>query len=116
MASSSSSLNFLAPMDVKLNGSNYKEWFTIVHIILIGLELLGQVDGTSSQPSEHVASWTLAGHCTMTRICQSYKVDVRMEIEHLPTACAMWERLGNMFEHSSSTHQYAILQDITHVQ
>lgn len=48
MASSSSSLNFLAPMDVKLNGSNYKEWFTIVHIILIGLELLGQVDGTSS--------------------------------------------------------------------
>lgn len=49
---STSSLNFPTPVDVKLNGSNYKEWYTTMHIILLGLELLSHVDGTSFLPKE----------------------------------------------------------------
>lgn len=116
MATSSYSPHFLTSMDVKLKGSNYKEWFTTVSIILLGVELLGHVDGTSSHLSEPEASWTLADRRAMTLICQSCEIDVRMETKHFPTAYAMWAHLHHMFKYSSSTRQFAILQDITHVQ
>lgn len=89
MASFSSSL-FLAPVDVKLNASNYKERFTTVRIILFGMVLLGHVDCTFPQPSKANASWTLADHCTMAVICQSCEIDIHMQIGNLPTAHAMW--------------------------
>ncbi|KAH7679310.1 Zinc finger CCHC-type protein, partial [Dioscorea alata] len=91
-------------------------WFTTVRIVLLGMDLLGHVDGSSPQSSTPDASWTLADRRTMTLTCQSCEIDVRMEIGHLSTAQAMWEHLGNMFEHSSSARQYAILQDLTHIQ
>ncbi|XP_039146892.1 uncharacterized protein LOC120284166 [Dioscorea cayenensis subsp. rotundata] len=116
MASTSSAPHFLAPVDIKLNGFNYREWFTTVRIVLLGMDLLAHVDGTSPQPSTPDTSWTLADRRTMTIICQSCEIDVRMEIGHLPTAHAMWEHLAHMFEHSSSARQYAILQDLTHIQ
>ncbi|KAH7655629.1 Retrotransposon Copia-like N-terminal protein [Dioscorea alata] len=116
MTSSASTPQFLAPVDIKLNSSNYRKWFTTARIVLLGMDLLGYVDGTSPQPSTPDASWTLADRCTMTIICQFCEIDVRMEIGYLPTAHAMWQHFGHMFEHSSSAHQYVILQDFTHIQ
>ena len=39
-----------------------------------------------------------------------------MDIGHFATAREMWEYLRHMFEQSSSTREYAVLQDIAHVQ
>lgn len=69
MASSSSSPHFKALVDVKLNGSTYREWFTTIHIILLGMGMLSHVDGTSPQPSTLDASWILTDHCTIAFIC-----------------------------------------------
>lgn len=44
---STTSPNFLSPVDVKLNASNYKEWCPT-----LGYKLLGHVDGTSPSPKE----------------------------------------------------------------
>lgn len=112
MASSSSFPHFLAPVNIKLNDFNYREWFTTVCIILLGMDLFSHIDGTSPQPSTPNASLTLANHCTMTLIFQSCEIDVHMEIGHLPTTHAMWDHLVFMFEHSSSAYQYAIIQDL----
>lgn len=116
MASSSFSQHFLALVDVKLNGSNYREWFTIVRIILHGIGLVGHVNGTSPQPSTPDASCTLADHYTMAHICQSYEIDIHTEIGNLLSIHAMWKHLGYMFEHSISGSQYTILHEITYVQ
>ena len=46
--------SFLTPddVDVKLNGSNYKEWLTTIRVILLGLEMFGHIDSTSISPLE----------------------------------------------------------------
>lgn len=98
---STSSPNFLAPVDVKLNGSNYKECYTTAYFILLGLELLGHVDITSSPPTETdtssaSASWFTADHCVMSLICQSCEVYIHIEIGHLSTTRAMWDHLSYM--------------------
>lgn len=76
-------------------------------IILLGLELPGHVDGVSSPPTETDTLGTFASqfttdHRAMTLICQSYEVDIRIEIGHLLTALAMWDHIHRMFEQSSS--------------
>ena len=39
-----------------------------------------------------------------------------MEVGHLDTAREVWEHLHHMFEQSSSAREYAVLQDIAHLQ
>lgn len=111
--------NFLSLVDVKLNGSNYEEWYSIVCITLLGLEPLGHVDGTSFPPKETdtlsaITSLFTVDHRTISFICQSYE-DIYTEISHFPIILAIWDHLHHLFEESSYAHQYAILQDLTYV-
>ena len=125
--------NFLNLVDVKLNGANYEKWLTTVCMILLGLELYVHVDGTYPPPLEFSTSspggltsntfvssdrnaWHAANHRAIAVICQSCELDVRMDIGHFATAREMWEHLRHMFEQSSSAGEYAVLQDIAHVQ
>ena len=39
-----------------------------------------------------------------------------MEVGHLDTAREVWDHLCRMFEQSSSAREYAVLQDIAHLQ
>ena len=96
--------SFLTPddVDVKLNGSNYKEWLTTIRVILLGLEMFGHIDSTSISPLESSItssggsssttsalsarhSWHTDDHRATTLICQSCEINIRMENSHLGT-------------------------------
>ena len=101
----------------------------LLSVILLGLELLGHVDRTSTPPSESSISsfggssstistqsarptWHTDDHRAMTLIFQSCEINIQMEIDHLDTAHEMWELLCHMFKQSSVAREYVVMQNL----
>lgn len=107
MATHPSAHTYLQP-DVKLEGSNYREWFVSVHMLFDSLDLLSHINGTPAPfiiSNEKVVDWDVANGWARGVISQSVMIEIRLEMHTLLTSLAIWT-FGH-FQRSSYARSHA---------
>jgi hypothetical protein len=82
-------------MDVKLNGSNYRDWAFSLKMLLksVGLypHLTDNPPASTATNDKEVKAWRLADDCVMAAICMSTDLSIRSCLEDHNTAKEMWD-------------------------
>ncbi|XP_022679406.1 uncharacterized protein LOC111256097 [Setaria italica] len=112
-------VSFGAPvMDVKLNGSNYREWAFSLKMLLRSADLASHL--TDAPPpatnDKEVKAWNLEDDRVMTTICMSIDLSIRSCLEDHNTAKEMWDYLKGRYQQSSSVLRYSLRQNLHHLQ
>ncbi|CAO2205566.1 unnamed protein product [Urochloa humidicola] len=120
-ASPSSSLSFGSPvLDVKLDGSNYREWaFSLKMLLKYGGSASHLTDGppvATDSNAKDVQAWHLADDRVMAIICMSTDLSIRSCLEDHKTAKEMWTYLQSRYQQSSSALRYSLRQNLQHLQ
>ncbi|XP_020107831.1 uncharacterized protein LOC109723762 isoform X2 [Ananas comosus] len=109
-----SSTNQFPQLDVKLSGSNYREWSVSVKLLLDALDLTDHINDTSPPADEKkLKEWNNADRRTRGIISTSVEIDIRMQLVSFTTAQQMWAHLQKLYEQSSHAQSYAEFQEIT---
>ncbi|CAN6321841.1 unnamed protein product [Urochloa humidicola] len=120
-AAPSSSLSFGSPvLDVKLDGSNYREWaFSLKMLLKYGGSAshltAGPPTATNTNEKE-VQAWHLDDDRVMAIICMSTDLSIRSCLEDHKTAKEMWDYLQSRYQQSSSALRYSLRQNLQHLQ
>ncbi|CAL4899678.1 unnamed protein product [Urochloa decumbens] len=127
MGSSASPSSSLAPvsfgspvLDVKLDGSNYREWaFSLKMLLKYGgsaSHLTDAPPASTSDNQKEVQAWHLADDRVMAIICMSTDLSIRSSLEDHKTAKEMWDYLQGRYQQSSSALRYSLRQNLHHLQ
>nr|CAD1837251.1 unnamed protein product [Ananas comosus var. bracteatus] len=109
-----SSTNQFPQLDVKLSGSNYREWSVSVKLLLDALDLTDHINDTSPPTEEKkLKEWNNADRRTRGIISTSVEIDIRMQLVSFTKAQEMWDHLKKLYEQSSHAQSYAEFQEIT---
>ncbi|CAN6351547.1 unnamed protein product [Urochloa humidicola] len=120
-ASPSSAISFGSPiLDVKLDGSNYREWaFSLKMLLTYGGSASHLTDGppaSTTANEKEVQAWHLADDRVMAIICMSTDLSIRSCLEDHKTTKEMWDYLQGRYQQSSSALRYSLRQNIHHLQ
>ncbi|CAO1941965.1 unnamed protein product [Urochloa humidicola] len=115
------SVSFGSPvLDVKLDGSNYREWaFSLKMMLKYGgsaSHLTDAPPAATSSNGQEVQAWRLADDRVMAIICMSTDLSIRSCLEDHKTAKEMWEYLQGRYQQSSSALRYSLRQNLHHLQ
>ncbi|CAN6310327.1 unnamed protein product [Urochloa humidicola] len=114
-------ISFGSPvLDVKLDGSNYREWaFSLKMMLKYGGSASHLTDApptTTNTNEKEVQAWHLADDRVMAIICMSTDLSIRSCLEEHKTAKEMWDYLQNRYQQSSSALRYSLRQNLQHLQ
>ncbi|CAL4924574.1 unnamed protein product [Urochloa decumbens] len=120
MGSSAAPVSFGSPvLDVKLDGSNYREWaFSLKMLLKYGgfaSHLTAPPEATSDNEKE-VQAWHLADDRVMAIISMSTDLSIRSCLEDHKTTKEMWDYLQSRYQQSSSALRYSLRQNLQHLQ
>ena len=127
MGSSPSPSSILAPvsfgapvMDVKLNGSNYRDWAFSLRMLLRSVGLYPHLTDNPPVPTatndKEVKAWLLDDDRVMAAICMNTDLSIRSCLEDHNTAKEMWDYLKGRYQQSSSALRYSLRQNLHHLQ
>ncbi|CAN6338436.1 unnamed protein product [Urochloa humidicola] len=127
MGSSASPSSNIAPLsfgspvlDVKLDGSNYREWaFSLKMLLRYGGSASHLTDAppvATDANDKEVQAWRLADDRVMAIICMSTDLSIRSCLQDHKTAKEMWDYLQGRYQQSSSALRYSLRQNLHHLQ
>ncbi|CAL4970183.1 unnamed protein product [Urochloa decumbens] len=126
MGSTTSPSSSIAPvsfgypvLDVKLDGSNYREWaFSLKMMLKYGGSASHLTDPppASTSDNQEVEARHLADDRVMAIICMSTDLSIRSSLEDHKTAKEMWDYLQGRYQQSSSALRYSLRQNLHHLQ
>jgi hypothetical protein len=107
----------LPPLDVKLNGQNYREWAFSLKMLL---QACGYASHLTKEPpaaltdanDKAVKDWWLDDDCVMAAIGMNVELSIRSCLEDHSTAKEMWDHLKAHYQQSSSSLRYSIRQNL----
>jgi hypothetical protein len=113
----------LPPLDVKLNGQNYREWALSQNATLL-LQACGFASHLTEDPpaastdanDKAVKGWCLDDDRVMAAIGMNVELSIRSCLEDHSTAKEMWDHLKARYQQSSSTLRYSIRQNLHYLQ
>jgi hypothetical protein len=107
----------LPPLDVKLNGQNYREWVFSLKMLLqacgCASHLTEDPPATSTDASDKaVKTWCLDDDRVMAAIGMNVELSIRSCLEDHSMAKEMWDHLKARYQQSSSALRYSIRQNL----
>ena len=116
-----SGLSFGSPgLDVKLDGSNYREWaFSLKMLLKWGgsaSHLTDAPPAATATNEKETQAWNLTDDRVMAIICMSTDLSIRSCLEDHKTAKEMWDYLQSRYQQSSSALRYSLRQNLQHLQ
>lgn len=91
----------LLPLDIKLNGQNYREWTFSARMQLRSYGVASDLNDDPPHDKEDekkIAAWRRNDECVMAFLCMSAEVPVRTNFIDLASAKKMWEYLQQRYQ------------------
>jgi hypothetical protein len=107
-------------LDVKLDGTNYREWaFSLKMLLKYGgsaSHLTNAPPAAASTNDKEIKAWRLTDDRVMAIICMSTVLSIRSCLEDHKSAKEMWYYLQSRYQQSSSALRYSLRQNLQHLQ
>jgi len=107
-------------MDVKHNGSNYRDWAFSLRMLLRSVGLYPHLTDNPPVPTatddKEAKAWLIDDGRVMAAIYMNTDLSIRSCLEDHNTAKEMWDYLKGRYQQSSSALRYSLRQNLHHLQ
>ncbi len=105
----------LLPLDIKLNGQNYREWASSARMQLRSYGVASDLNDDPPHDKEDekkIAAWRRNDERVMAFLCMSAEVPIRMNFIDLSSAKKMWEYLQQRYQQSSAALRFSLRKSL----